>query len=202
MRAARHFPPLRISSTQAGDGPPALGRHGRRLHPYQSRAWLRSRDADGCLPRRESGLGCVLRRAAALTFAEEVLAALLTALCLFLLVGEMATPFILRVIAPGFAADPAKFALAVELTRIMFPYLVYISLVSFLGGMLNSVERFAATAATPALLNLFLIAALVFVRPASGQALAWAVTASGLAQFLWLTASCQRAGLSLSLPRP
>ncbi len=141
-------------------------------------------------------------RAAALTFAEDVLAALLTALCLFLLVGEMATPFILRVIAPGFAAEPAKFALAVELTRIMFPYLVYISLVSFLGGMLNSVERFAATAATPALLNLFLIAALVFVRPVTGQALAWAVTASGLAQFLWLTASCQRAGLSLSLPRP
>jgi len=73
-----------------------------------------------------------------------VLAVLLAALCLFLLVGETATPFILQGIAPGFAAEPAKFALAVELTRIMFPYLVFISLVSFLGGMLNSVERFAA----------------------------------------------------------
>jgi putative peptidoglycan lipid II flippase len=141
-------------------------------------------------------------RAAALSFAEDVLAALLTALCLFLLLGEALTPVILRVIAPGFAAEPGKFALAVELTRIMFPYLVYISLVAFLGGMLNSIERFAATAATPALLNIFLIAALVFVRPVSGQALAWAVTAAGLAQFLWLMVSCRQAGLLLSLPRP
>src|SRR6185312_7658746 len=119
-------------------------------------------------------------RVAALVFAEDVLAVLLTALCLFLLLGETVTPLILQVIAPGFAAEPAKFALAVALTRIMFPYLVFISLVSFLGGMLNSVERFAATAATPALLNVFLIAALVFVRPVNGQALAWAVTAAGL----------------------
>jgi len=141
-------------------------------------------------------------RVAALVFAEDVLAVLLTALCLFLLLGETVTPFILHVIAPGFAAEPAKFALAVALTRIMFPYLVFISLVSFLGGMLNSVERFAATAATPALLNVFLIAALVFVRPVNGQALAWAVTAAGLAQFLWLMLSCRQAGLTLALPRP
>jgi putative peptidoglycan lipid II flippase len=141
-------------------------------------------------------------RIAALAFAEDVLAVLLAALCLFLLLGETATPFILQVIAPGFAAEPAKFALAVDLTRIMFPYLVFISLVSFLGGMLNSVERFAATAATPALLNIFLIAALVFVRPVDGVALAWAVTAAGLAQFLWLMLSCREAGLVLALPRP
>ena len=63
-------------------------------------------------------------------------------------------------IAPGFATDPAKFALAVDLTRITFPYLLFISLVALQGGMLNSVERFAATAATPVLLNLFLIGAL------------------------------------------
>src|SRR5262249_28147794 len=141
-------------------------------------------------------------RAAALRFAEDVLAALLTALLAFLIFGELATPWILRVIAPGFEAVPGKFALAVELTRIMFPYLLCISLVAFLGGMLNSVERFAATAATPVLLNVFLIAALVFVRPVNGEALAWAVTAAGGAQFLWLMVSCRQAGLSLSLPRP
>lgn len=141
-------------------------------------------------------------REAALRFAQDVLAVLLTALCLFLVLGEVGTPWILRVIAPGFIEEPGKFALAVALTRIMFPYLVYISLVSFLGGMLNSVERFAATAVTPALLNVFLIAALVFVRPVSGEALAWAVSAAGLAQFLWLTLSCQLAGLRLALPRP
>jgi putative peptidoglycan lipid II flippase len=141
-------------------------------------------------------------RAAALRFAEDVLAALLTALLVFLILGELGAPWILRVIAPGFESVPGKFALAVALTRIMFPYLLCISLVAFLGGMLNSVERFAATAATPTLLNIFLIAALVFVRPVNGEALAWAVTAAGGAQFLWLMVSCRQAGLSLSLPRP
>ena len=70
---------------------------------------------------------------------------LLLALLVFLLAGEMLTPFILDVIAPGFRAEPAKFALAVGLTRIMFPYLVFISLTALQGGVLNSLERFAAT---------------------------------------------------------
>jgi putative peptidoglycan lipid II flippase len=141
-------------------------------------------------------------RPAARCFAEDALAVLLAALCCFVLAGEVATPWLLHVIAPGFALDPAKFRLTVELTRITFPYLLYISLVALLGGVLNSVERFAATAATPVLLNLFLIAALTLVRPVSGPVLAWAVSAAGLAQFLWLMVSCQRAGLALRLPRP
>lgn len=135
-------------------------------------------------------------------FAEDAMAVLLTALCLFLMAGEVAAPWLLRAMAPGFADDPAKFALVVHLTRITFPYLLFISLVSLLGGVLNSVERFAATAATPVLLNLFLIGALTLVRPASGEALAWAVTAAGFAQFVWLMVSCRRAGLAPSLPRP
>jgi putative peptidoglycan lipid II flippase len=141
-------------------------------------------------------------RPAARQFAEEALAVLLSALLLFLLVGEAATPWLLRVIAPGFAEDPGKFALTVALTRITFPYLLFISLVSLQGGVLNSVERFAATAATPMLLNVFLIAALVFVRPVNGAALAWALMLSGVAQFLWLMGSCAQAGLALRLPRP
>jgi putative peptidoglycan lipid II flippase len=98
-------------------------------------------------------------RPAARAFAEEALAVLLMALLVFLIAGEILTPWILRVVAPGFADDPAKFQLAVDLTRIMFPYLLFISLASLLGGVLNSVERFAATAVTPVLLNIFLIAA-------------------------------------------
>ncbi len=141
-------------------------------------------------------------RAAARAFAEDALAVLLLALLAFLVVGELLTPWILDLIAPGFRADPAKFALAVELTRIMFPYLLFISLTALQGGVLNSLERFAATAFTPVLLNLFLIAALVLVRPLTGVELAWAVAAAGLAQFLWLMFSCWQAGVSLSLPRP
>jgi putative peptidoglycan lipid II flippase len=141
-------------------------------------------------------------REAARLFAEDALAALLAALIVFVLVGEAATPWLLHVLAPGFAAVPATFALTVELTRITFPYLLFISLVALQGGVLNSLERFAATAATPALLNIFLIGALVFVRPISGAALAWAVTLSGFAQFLWLMASCAQGGIALRLPRP
>ncbi len=141
-------------------------------------------------------------RAAARRFAEDAIAVLLLALLLFLIAGEVMAPFVLDVIAPGFRAEPGKFALAVELTRIMFPYLLFISLTALQGGVLNSLERFAATAFTPVLLNLFLIAALLGVRPLGGQALAWAVAAAGLAQFLWLMLSCWRAGLPLALPRP
>jgi putative peptidoglycan lipid II flippase len=141
-------------------------------------------------------------RPAARRFAEDALAVLLVALVLFTVAGEIFAPSILDVIAPGFRAEPGKFALAVDLTRIMFPYLLFISLTALQGGVLNSVERFAATAFTPVLLNLFLIAAFLLVRPLSGQALAWAVAAAGFAQFLWLMVSCAQAGLPLSLPRP
>lgn len=141
-------------------------------------------------------------QAQAKRFAEDALAVLLTALFIFVLVGEFATPWLLDILAPGFRADATKFALTVRLTRITFPYLLFISLTALQGGVLNSVERFAATAATPILLNVFLIAALLFVRPISGEALAWALSLSGFAQFLWLMVSCQQAGLSLSLPFP
>ncbi|HEY3917404.1 MAG TPA: murein biosynthesis integral membrane protein MurJ [Stellaceae bacterium] len=135
-------------------------------------------------------------------FAEDSLSVLLTALFLFVLAGEFFAPNLLDILAPGFRAEPQKFALTVALTRITFPYLLFISLTALQGGILNSVERFAATAATPMLLNIFLIGALVLVRPISGEALSWALTLSGFAQFLWLMVSCHQAGLSLSLPRP
>jgi putative peptidoglycan lipid II flippase len=141
-------------------------------------------------------------KSAAKRFAEDSLSVLLTALFVAVVLGEIFTPHLLDILAPGFRAQPDKFALTVSLTRITFPYLLFISLTALQGGILNSVERFAATAATPMLLNIFLIGALVLVHPLSGAALAWALTLSGFAQFLWLMVSCHRAGLSLSLPLP
>jgi putative peptidoglycan lipid II flippase len=144
-------------------------------------------------------------RASARVFAEDALAVLLAALLAFVLLGEIFMPAIMTVIAPGFGEDPAKFGLAVDLARITFPYLLFIALVALQGGVLNSVDRFAAAAATPILLNLFLIAALLLMDRfgwRDGRALAWAVTAAGFAQFLWLLFSCARAGLALRLPVP
>jgi putative peptidoglycan lipid II flippase len=138
-------------------------------------------------------------------FAEDALAVLLAALLAFVLIGEISMPAVMAVVAPGFRADPGKFALVVGLTRITFPYLLFIALVALQGGILNSVERFAAAAATPILLNLFLIAALLLTPRfgwRDGRALAWAISLAGLAQFLWLMGSCARAGLALRLPVP
>ena len=142
---------------------------------------------------------------AARLFAEDALAVLLAALLGFVLLGEIFMPEVMQMIAPGFSAEPDKFDLAVDLARITFPYLLFIALVALQGGVLNSVDRFAAAAATPVLLNLFLIAALLLMRRfgwRDGRALAWAVTAAGFAQFLWLMFSCGRAGLALRLPLP
>src|SRR5579884_229973 len=100
-------------------------------------------------------------RQAARTFAEEVFAALLYALIAFVVLGEIFMPALMKIIAPGFGKDPEQFALVVTLTRITFPYLLFISLVAFQAGILNSLDRFAAAAATPILLNVFLIGALL-----------------------------------------
>ena len=102
---------------------------------------------------------------------------------------------------------PEKFALARHLTIITFPYLALISLVSLLGGILNSLNRFWVNAAAPILLNICMIIALIFFRgdteveTAVTQAIA--VTVSGALQLLWLIWACHRAGvnLKLSLPR-
>jgi putative peptidoglycan lipid II flippase len=135
---------------------------------------------------------------AARRFAEEAFAVLLAVLLVFVILGEIFMPVAMHAIAPGFAAEPAKFALVVTLTRITFPYLLFISLVALQGGLLNSLDRFAAAAATPVLLNLFLIAGLLTMAhfgSNDGRLLAWTLTFAGVAQFLWLAISCAQAGV-------
>ncbi|MCC7272156.1 MAG: murein biosynthesis integral membrane protein MurJ [Alphaproteobacteria bacterium] len=143
-------------------------------------------------------------RAAARAFAEDALALLLVFLVLFVLAAELAMPWVVRVIAPGFADEPGRFGLAVALTRITFPYLLFISLVALLGGVLNALDRFAAQASAPIVLNVTLIAAMLLAGwfPTPGHALAWGVVSAGVLQFLWLALAAARAGVPLSLPRP
>lgn len=138
-------------------------------------------------------------------FAEEAFAVLFAALFIFVLLGEIFMPALMRVIAPGFEAEPSKFDLVVILSRITFPYLLFISLTALQGGLLNTVDRFAAPAATPILLNLFLIAGLLLMAHfhwQNGEVLAWALSAAGIAQFVWLMASCAKAGIALRLRLP
>ena len=145
-------------------------------------------------------------RSAARVFAEDALAVLLWALLAMVVLAQIAMPWLMLVIAPGFADDPAKFDLTVYLARLTFPYLLFISLVSLLSGLLNSLERFAAAAAAPIFLNLCLIGALLgFARAGEtpAHALAWGVAIAGLIQFLWLAWNCKRANFlpRLSWPR-
>ncbi len=138
-------------------------------------------------------------------FAEEAFAVLFAVLLVFVLIGEVLMPWVMTAVAPGFGADPGKFALVVALTRITFPYLLFISLMALQAGVLNAVDRFAAPAATPIFLNLFLIAGLLMMWRFGwhgGYVLAWALSAAGVAQFFWLMGSCARAGVALRLRRP
>ena len=70
-------------------------------------------------------------------------------------------PFLVYIIAPGFYVNTEKFNIAVDLTRITFPFLLFVSLSSFFSGILNSNNKFAAAAAAPIILNLVLILSLL-----------------------------------------
>src|SRR5690606_38083885 len=111
-------------------------------------------------------------------FAEEVLAVFLPVPMVVTVIFTVAMPAFVWLIASGWRDDPAKFALAVQLARITFPYLIFISLVSLFSGVLNSLTRFTAAAFAPSLLNIALIGALLIVPeggPATAQAMAMGV---------------------------
>ena len=138
-------------------------------------------------------------------FAERALAVLALALTLFVVVMELAMPWAIYGLAPGFDSVPGKMALATEFSRICFPYLLFISLTSLQAGVLNSVGRFAAAAGTPVLLNLTSMIglwALVPFTPTAGHAMAWGTFAAGIVQFSWLVFSVRKAGMGLRLVRP
>lgn len=102
---------------------------------------------------------------------------------------------IIDVLAPGFADEPEKYALAVTLTRITFPYLLFVSLVTLISGVLNAHQRFASAAAAPVLLNLAIIAALpcAFLFPTAAHAAAWGIAISGVMQIALVTLNAKRA---------
>ena len=138
-------------------------------------------------------------------FAENALALLLLVLLLFVVALQVAMPWAMYGLAPGFVGNQEKFDLAVALTRLTFPYLIFISLVSLFGGVLNSLHRFAAVAFTPVLMNLSLIAAVTLLArytETPGHALAWGVAGAGVVQFVWLCRALRGAGFMLRLPRP
>jgi putative peptidoglycan lipid II flippase len=122
-------------------------------------------------------------------FADDVLNLLIIILLGIVLLVEIFTPVIVYLIAPGFYEDFEKYNFAVELTRITFPFLFFVSLSSFFSGILNTNNKFAAAAAAPIILNIFLILSLLisyFFDLNFGLNLSYAVTLAGLFQLLFL----------------
>src|SRR5580704_2054312 len=141
---------------------------------------------------------------AAQLFADRIFALLLASQVLLLAVAWLFTPEVINLLAPGFSADPGRFTLAVELTRITFPYLPLITMVTLLGGMLNALRRFAAAAAAPILLNLAMIATLWLAAlfPTAGHAAACGVLLAGVLELAIVAGDAKRVGVMTQLRRP
>ena len=104
------------------------------------------------------------------------------------LIGVVAAPLLVFVVAPGFVGDDGRFDLATLMTRFTFPYLFFVSLTAFAGGILNTYGRFGAPAFTPVILNVVLIASAIWLSPRvaePGMALAYGVLLAGVAQLLF-----------------
>ena len=132
---------------------------------------------------------------------DAIATVLFLALVLAAALGMAAAPLIVYLTAPGFAAEPEKFAITVQLLRITFPYIVFISLVALSAGILNTWNRFSVPAITPALLNVaFIVGAVFFAERFDPPVLvlAWAVFIGGALQLACQVPFLARMGL---LPR-
>src|SRR6201989_2716190 len=133
-------------------------------------------------------------------FADRIFTLLFSAQVVLLGVAWLFMPQVIAILAPGFSGDPLRGELAISLTRITFPYLLLITLVTLYGGMLNVMHRFASAAAAPIFLNLSMMATLALAAffPDAGHAAAWGVLIAGFLEFSLLAGDAARNGI---LPR-
>src|SRR5258707_5641283 len=138
--------------------------------------------------------------ASAKLFADRIFTLLFFSQLVLLAVAWLFMPQAMSLLAPGFTEDAEQRHLAIELTRITFPYLLLITLVTLYGGMLNVMHRFASAAAAPIVLNLAMMMTLALVAffPTPGHAAAWGVLISGFLQYFLLAGDLWRHG---GLPR-
>lgn len=149
-------------------------------------------------------------RGKAFRFAHDIYSFFGASLLAFCASAIFAMPWLIHVIAPGFSHSTPTLQLAIELTRICFPYLFFISLVALLSGLLNSLGHFAAPAFAPVLMNVVIITFCVVAwqsglgaTPDTARLLSYSVTLSGLLQWLLLAALAGMAGFKIlpALPR-
>ncbi|MBU6422124.1 MAG: murein biosynthesis integral membrane protein MurJ [Gammaproteobacteria bacterium] len=134
--------------------------------------------------------------------ADRVAGSLGLVLLVVTVIGVIAAPVLVWIFAPGFSVHESKYELTVAMVRITFPYLLFISLTAFAGGILNTYGRFGVPAFTPVLLNIILIAAAIWLAPHMhnpGMALAWGVFIAGVVQLAFQMPFLLRLKL---MPRP
>ena len=121
-------------------------------------------------------------------FADRIFTLLFLSQVVLLVMAWLFMPQAMSILAPGFTDDPEQRRLAIELTRITFPYLLLITLVTLYGGMLNVMHRFASAAAASIFLNISMMATLALAAffPTAGHAAAWGVLISGFLQYFLL----------------
>jgi putative peptidoglycan lipid II flippase len=141
---------------------------------------------------------------AASEFGDRIFTLLFASQIALLAVALLFTPQVIEVLAPGFSREPQQFNLAVSLTRITFPYLLLITLVTLWSGILNALHRFAAAAAAPILLNTTMMAtlALAYWFPSAGHAAAWGVLISGVLQVFLVAGDSVYAGVLTAFRAP
>ena len=131
-------------------------------------------------------------------FVDRMAGALFSVVFLVSGIGMLAAPVIAGLFAPGSVDEPEKFGLIVQMLRITFPYLLFISMMALVASVLNSFGKFALPAVTPVLHNLVMIAAMLWLAPRFAEpvkALAWAVLAAGILQLLVLGPALGRLGM-------
>jgi putative peptidoglycan lipid II flippase len=137
-----------------------------------------------------------------LDFARDALSMLALVLIVLNAIAMLAMPYLVWIMASGFSGDE-RFDLTVVFGRIVFPYIIFISLAALASGVLNSTGRFVATSAAPVLLNICFIGGLFVGNWAGwniGLTLAWSVPVAGIAQLAFVWVAAHRAGFKL-VPR-
>lgn len=137
-------------------------------------------------------------------FADGILTGVVLVQLAILAIALLATDWVVATLAPGLSDDPGRFALTVDFTRITFPYLGLIAVVTLVGGVLNANDRFWAAAAASILLNVAMVGTLSVAGlfPTAGHAAAWGVLISGFLQLGLLVFDAERHGLGLRFGRP
>jgi putative peptidoglycan lipid II flippase len=139
------------------------------------------------------------------TYAEEILSILVLILSVIVILAELFMPSFLNLFLPGFRVTPERLEYTILFTRLTFPFILLISLTALYGGVLNSLEKFAAVAASPMMGNIaILIVAFILLPVAStaGHAFSYGILACGIVQWFWVLVPTHKEGMILRLRRP